>query len=293
MREPRVTASFPPNPIPRTRFMQGRTPRAGRRAVCLLAAWTLVTLLTGLLACGCSKNDADEPEPLTLFGAASTTDVMSELSERFEAKTGRKVRTSFASSATVARQIEAGAKADVFISANESWMDHLEEKGRIETATRRNLLSNRLVLVAPAARRFSLAIEKDANFAGAFEGKLALADPSHAPAGRYAKESLTHLGWWGAIEPRVLPVKDVRAVMAAVESGSVGAGVVYATDAVITDRVVVVGTFPEASHAPIRFPVALVKDAKPGARDLLSFLCGPEAKAVYEKAGFTVIEPGV
>jgi len=255
-----------------------------RKAVGLLGCMLLASVLVG-----CKHRDASD-ETLTIYGAASTTDVMNELAKRFEARTGTKVRTSFASSATVARQIEAGAHADVFISANLSWMDHLENKGRLEPGTRRNLLGNRIVLIAPASHGFELRLERGSDLAGAFEGKLALADPAHAPAGRYAKESLEHLGWWTAIEPRVLPCKDVRAAVAAVETGSVGAGVAYATDAAVSKRIKIAGTFPDASHAPIRFPIALIKGSKAGARELLDFLCSKEARKVYEAAGFVVLD---
>jgi molybdate transport system substrate-binding protein len=255
-----------------------------RKAAWLLGCWLMASLILG-----CKHHDASD-KTLTLFGAASTTDVMNELAKRFEARTGTKVRTSFASSATVARQIEAGAHADAFISANLSWMDHLERKGLLEPGTRRDLLGNRLVLIAPAARGFELRLERGSDLGGAFEGKLALADPAHAPAGRYAKESLERFGWWEALEPRVLPCKDVRATVAAVEAGSVGAGVVYATDAAVSKRIKIAGTFPDASHAPIRYPIALVKGSKPGARELLEFLSSEEARKVYEAAGFVVLD---
>lgn len=258
--------------------------RPSRLTYALQTLLAVVSLWT-LMSC---KKPADRPA-LAIYGAASTSDVMNELARRYSDRTGTQVKTSFASSATIAKQIEAGAPADVFVSANAGWMDYLASKNRLVAGTRRDLLTTSLVVIAPAKRKFTLRIEKGANFADAFEGKLALADPSHAPAGIYAKEALSHFGWWSSIEARVLPLKDVRAVVAAVESGSVGAGIAYTTDLAVSDQVVPVATFPASSHGPILFPIALVEGGKPGAKELFDYLTGEEARAVYEKAGFEVL----
>ncbi len=248
-----------------------------------------MSLVLAALLSACSKGERKPEEALTIYGAASTTDVMTELAKRWSARTGTTVRTNFASSATVAKQIEAGARADIYISANVGWMDHLESKGLLEPGSRKDLLTNRLVVIAPASQPFDMRIAKGADFAGAFQGKLALADPAHAPAGKYAREALEHFGWWESLGPRILPAKDVRAVVAAVETGSVGAGVVYATDAAVSKRVKLVATFPEDAHPFIRFPMALVKGARSHAPELLQFLEGGEAREVYERAGFHVL----
>ena len=263
-----------------------RTARLGRRA-CLFA----IPCVAAWYGLGC-KSKPGEKSALTLFGAATTTTVMDELAHRHSAATGTKVRTSFASSGTLARQIDAGAPADVFVSADESWMDFLAENGRLEHGTRADLLGNRLVLIAPASRPFAFRMGEGEDLPGAFKGRIALAEPAHAPAGKYAQKALEAMGWWRAMERRVLPAKDVRAALAAVETGAVDAGIVYATDAKVTDRVAVIGTFPESSHPTIRYPIAVIRGARPGARALHQFLLSKSAAEVYRSAGFTVLFEG-
>lgn len=255
-------------------------------------------VLLALFVCGgaCRSSD-DEGDAITVFAAASTTDVITRLAERYEAKTGTKVKTSFAASSTLAKQIDGGARADVFLSANPQWMDWLEERDRIRPKSRVDLAANALVLVAPRgrapnARLESIRFEKDFAIGDALGPRLALGDPSHVPAGTYAKAALEALGWWDVLEQRVVPAQDVRAALGFVELGEADAGVVYATDAAVTPRVEVVGTFPDAVVPPIRYPVALTKDAAPGADAFLAFLTGDEAAGVLREAGFEPLAPG-
>lgn len=231
-----------------------------------------------------------ENRPLTVFAAAGATDVIRVLAERYEARSGVSTRTSFAASSTLARQLESGARADVYLCAHPRWMDYLSERGLIPPSSRFDLLGNRLVLIAPRDRPFTALAQPDFDLAGAFSGKLALADPDHVPAGLYAKEALEALGWWSALRARVVPALDVRAAAWLVELGEADAGVVYRTDALLSDKVVTVLEFPERLHAPIRHSIALCADASPGAADFVRFLRGEEAKEAFERAGFQVID---
>lgn len=244
-----------------------------------------------LVAIGCPQGAPEGKTPeIRVFAAASTTDVMSRLAAMYEKDTGVQVTCSFAASSTLARQIESGAPADVWLSAHPEWMDRLEEKGMIEPGTRRDLLGNTLVLISPGERRFEIGMQSGAEPGEAFEGRVALGDPDHVPAGRYAREALEFLGWWDELEDRLLPAMDVRDALRIVALGEAGAGIVYATDAAMSEGVEVVGAFPEASHAPIRYPIAIVKDAPEESGAFIDFLFSDEAAAVYESAGFLRID---
>jgi molybdate transport system substrate-binding protein len=227
-------------------------------------------------------------EKVTIYAAASATNAIMDIAKAFEDKRGVKVLASFASSAALAKQIEAGAPAQVYLSANPEWMDYLEEKKLIEAGSRRDLLGNALVVVAPRGRTFPLKAEKGVDFAAAFQGKLAMGDPSHVPAGMYAKEALIHLGWWESAYPRMVGTMDVRSALNFVEMGEAAAGIVYSTDARMSEKVEVVAVLPEESHSPISYPVALVREAGGTAREFLNFLVSPTAKTIFTKYGFTV-----
>jgi molybdate transport system substrate-binding protein len=226
---------------------------------------------------------------LLVFAAASTTNALSEASRAFERQSGARVVHSFASSSTLAQQIAHGAPAEVYLSANLKWMDYLEREGALEPGTRRRLLANRLVLVAPAASplgrlRVGPGLEVPALLDG---GRLALGDPAHVPAGIYARQALTSLGLWDGARERVAAAANVRAALALVESGEAPLGVVYATDAAISRRVKVVGEFPAASHPPIVYPAALVRGrASPLGARYLEFLGSAQAAAVFRRHGF-------
>lgn len=217
---------------------------------------------------------------LTVFAAASTTDAMKELAAAFTAKSGETVRFNFASSGALARQIQNGAPADLFLSANSKWMDTLEAAGDIES--RIDLLSNRLVLIAP--KGCAVTLDKT------FSGRLAVGDVKSVPAGMYAKEALESQGLFDILRPKMVMASDVRSALMFVERAEADAGIVYSTDAKSSKRVAVVSVFPEASHAPIRYPVAIcVAAAHPqAARDFMAFLQTDCARSVFEKRGFSV-----
>jgi molybdate transport system substrate-binding protein len=230
-------------------------------------------------------------ETVTVFAAASTTNAMTDIGKLFVEKKMGAFVPSFASSSTLAKQIENGAPANVFVSANEKWMDYLGERKLIDPGTRLNLLGNRIVLIAPADSKLGkVEISAEFNLSKLLgDGKLAMGDPDHVPAGMYGKKALETLGIWQSVQNKVARAKDVRAALALVERGEAPLGVVYETDAAITGKVVVVGSFPQDSHPPIVYPVALVKGGEtPAAKGFLEFLKTPEARAIFEKYGFSV-----
>lgn len=233
---------------------------------------------------------ASATEPPTVFAAASLTEAMEAAADAYEEKTGIRVRFSFASSSTLARQIEAGAPADLYLSANEAWMDYLGERGLIRSESRTSPISNALVLIAPAdggSAAVELSADTDLAVLLGDDGRLAVGDPAHVPAGIYARQGLQALGLWDDLEPRLARADDVRAALALVARGEAPLGIAYSTDARISDKVRVVGRFPAGSHDPITYPFALVP-ASPSdeARALFDFLTGEEAMAVYETHGF-------
>jgi molybdate transport system substrate-binding protein len=218
-----------------------------------------------------------------VFAAASTTDVIGEAARRYEAQSGVRVVCSFGGSSNLARQIMAGAPAEVYVSADQAWMDALEAEALIEAGSRVDLMVNALVLVAPAGSGFEV------DFAGAPPDlrRIAVGDTAHVPAGRYAKEALDSLSWWSALEARLLPAQDVRAALRLVELGEADAGIIYASDARASDEVVIVASFPPESHVPIRYPVALCAGASDAAREFVEFLGSPEMAEVFGQAGFS------
>ena len=234
---------------------------------------------------------ANALDTVTVFAAASTLNAVSDIGKQFTEQKLGGFTPSFAASSTLAKQIESGAPAGVFLSANEKWMDYLQKKGLIDPATRYDLLSNRIVLIAPV----DSALDKVDILPG-FKlntllggGYLAMGDPAHVPAGIYGKQALETLGVWAGVQTRVARQKDVRAALALVERGEAALGIVYATDAAITDKVKVVGVFPEDSHPRIVYPVALVKgNETTSAKRFLEFLKSPEAGTVFKKYGFTL-----
>lgn len=224
---------------------------------------------------------------VTVFAAASLTDSLSQVAGAYKARTGTAVSLSFGASSTLARQIEQGASADLFFSADTDWMDYLDKAGLIAPGTRKDLLGNDLVLVAANDAGPAPRIAPRFDLAGALgNGKLAMADPASVPAGKYGKAALTALGVWDKVAPKVAQAVNVRVALEYVVRGEAPFGIVYATDAKVAP-VKVVGIFPENSHPPIVYPVALIKDASAAARRFLAFLEGPEARPIFVKAGFT------
>jgi molybdate transport system substrate-binding protein len=248
------------------------------RAACL----ALVVAIGGSVLAG-----ERAPEEITVFAAASLTDVLEEIGAAFTRETGVPVRFSFAASSALARQIESGAPADVFVSADLEWMDHLESRSLIDRASRRNVASNALVLIAPAESRIELEIRPGFDIATALGGgRLAIAEPASVPAGRYARAALTKLGVWNEVESRLVPAESVRAALAYVSRGEVPLGIVYRTDALVDRGVRVVATFPSDTHPAIVYPAGAVSGRGQGA-GFVTYLGAEQARALFDKHGFT------
>jgi len=227
------------------------------------------------------------PAELVVFGAASLTNVLQDIGTAYSAQTGQHVSFSFAASSVLARQIEAGTRADVFVSADEDWMDYLQTRKLIDPKTRHDIVMNRLVLIAPATSDIKLKIAPHFALAAALgKERLATGDPGSVPVGRYARAALTNLGVWSEVSSHIVPAEDVRSALAFVARGEIPLGIVYETDAMVEKRVRIVDTFPEDSHAPITYPVALVATAKAGAGRFVGYMKGPEGRAVFARFGF-------
>jgi molybdate transport system substrate-binding protein len=249
------------------------------------------TLARGLVAgiCFWMLAGAAAAQAPVVFAAASMRNALDEAASLYATRTGVHVTIAYAGSSALARQIEAGAPADMFISADLDWMDYLDKKGLVQSSTRRNLLGNRLVLVAPVKQPQTLKIEPGFAIAKALgDGRIALADPNSVPAGKYAKAAFAKLGVWDQISGRVAAAANVRAALALVARGEAPLGAVYRTDARAESAVMVAGVFPDDTHPPIVYPVAALKDAKEGTLAFVRFLTGTEAAAIFEKHGFTV-----
>ena len=224
-----------------------------------------------------------------VFGAASLKEALDDQARQFEAATGHKVTISYGGSNTLAKQIEAGAPADLFISADLDWMDFVDGKGLVMAGMRVNLLRNALVLIAPASSTSSLKIAPGFALAAALgNNKLAMANPDSVPAGKYGKSALESLNVWSSVEKQVARAENVRAALALVSRGETPFGIVYATDAYADKGVRIVDTFPASSHPPIVYPAAILATSKsPAAKPLLDFLRSPPARATWEKYGFS------
>lgn len=227
-------------------------------------------------------------EEIIVFAAASLTNALSEIEDRFEAATGHDLIVSLAGSSVLARQIQQGAPADIFISANPDWMDTLERDGLIEDGTRFDLVENSIVLIASGTDASPLDINSGLDLKALLgEGRLAMALVDSVPAGIYGKASLESLGLWDDVQAHVAQADNVRAALAFVATGEAPYGIVYATDAVAEDNVSVVGTFPADTHPPIVYPAADVANRDfPAETEFLDYLRGPEARAAFERQGF-------
>ena len=225
---------------------------------------------------------------VTVFAAASLTDSLKQIAADYQKQTGHGVTFNFEASSILARQIEEGAPADIFFSADETQTDRLAERGLIDTATRVDRLGNTLVVVAPKGS--DLQIHSAADLAAGGVKQVALADPKAVPAGVYAKEWLEKFGAWDAVKPKVVPAQNVRAALASVASGNVDAGVVYKTDAAISKHVKIVYEVPRADGPDIRYPMALVKASEhpDEAKRFLEYLNSDDAGRVFERFGFAV-----
>jgi molybdate transport system substrate-binding protein len=235
---------------------------------------------------------AARADGLTVFAAASLKNAMDEVASAWRADGGQPVSASYASSSTLAKQIEQGAPADVFVSADEQWMDYLAARKLVDAP--RDLLTNRLVVIAAKANPLTIDVKPGVDLLGPLGGgRLAVGDPSNVPAGIYAKEALQKLGVWNAIEPHLAPAADVRAALVLVSRGEAPLGIVYETDALVDPGVRIAGVFPDDSHAPIRYPVAVIQASRNAdASRFVAYLDTPAARAILRRYGFGIAGGG-
>ena len=231
-------------------------------------------------------------EAVTVFAAVSLQEGLRALAAESSARGHPPPRLSFAASSTLARQITQGAPADLFLSADEAWMDDLQGRGLLIPATRVSVLGNGLVLVAPSATARPVGLTRGMDLAALLgpQGRLSVGDPAHVPAGRYAKAALEWMGQWQALSPRLARAENVRAALLLVERGEAPLGIVYATDTMAARGVQVVGSFPPESHPPITYPFALTRraEAHEAAHAFLAFITGAEAMPIWQRHGFTL-----
>ena len=261
----------------------------------LLTSFASLALGTAAIICAAlfpGPLRAEAEHPVTVFAAASLTDVFEAIGALHQEAGGTPIRLSFASSSTLARQIEAGAPAQIYASANERWMDHVEGQGLIAPGTRVSPIGNALTLIVPADSPIEdVALGPDTDLLALLQPgeRIALGDPDHVPAGLYAREALDSLGLWEAAEGRLARSNTVRAAMALVETGEAPLGIVYATDAALSESVRVVGQFPQGSHTPVAYPFAIIAGQDtPAVRAVYETLLSPEAQAIFAEAGFTL-----
>lgn len=229
-------------------------------------------------------------EKVTVFAAASLTNAIDEIALEYQKQQPNQIVTVFASSSTLARQIEQGAPADIFISADLQWMNYLADKKRIEEDSNVMLLGNKLVLIAPKnSKTNQVDIQHNTDWLALLDGgRLSVGDPDHVPVGIYAKEALQNLGSWQALEPKLARADNVRSALLMVERAETPLGIVYGSDAVVSDKVKVVGAFPADSHKPVEYPMAIVKGHKnPAVGHFYQYLKSDDAKAIFERYGFT------
>ena len=257
-----------------------------KRLLFLLAAF-----LTALAAN--SPTRAETAEPTLVFAAASLKNALDAVVEDYSKATGRTVTVSYAASSALARQIEQGAPADIFFSADLDWMDYLADENLIAADTRTTLLGNDIVLVAPLDSAVAITIAPDFPLAAALDGgRLSMAQTESVPAGKYGKAALQSLGVWDSVAGSLAQADNVRAALALVSRGEAALGIVYASDAKADKGVKVVGIFPEDSHPPILYPVALTAIARPGARAFLDYLTSGKARPFFEAQGFRFVASG-
>ena len=251
-----------------------------------LAPWDRRRLLAGLALAAAPLSVGAAPAAVTVFAASSLETALTAAAARYGARPGGPLRLVFGASSAMARQIAQGAPADLFISADLDWMDWLARQGRVIAGTRRNLLSNRLVLIAPRDSKVRLEMKPGMPLAPALgSGRLALADPAAVPAGKYARQALTALKVWDSVSARTAAAENVRSALAYLARGEAPLGIVYATDARAEPKVRVVGVFPAVTHSPILYPGALVREG-PDARRVMAWLAGSEAQGIFRAQGF-------
>lgn len=249
-----------------------------------------VAALCGLLAAFALAARAAEPAPL-VFAAASLKGALDAVAADWHMATDKEVTISYAGSSVLARQIERGAPADLFLAADLDWMAYLEARGLVKPETKVDLLGNSLVLIAPKASAIALTIEPGFDLLHALAGgRLAMADTTSVPAGKYGKAALQKLGVWATVEKRLAQAENVRAALAFVSRGEVPLGIVYRTDALADPNVRIVATFPDATHAPIVYPAALTSTSQSAdAAAFLAYLSSERARTIFRSHGFAVL----
>ena len=249
--------------------------------------WLLCLALAVQLTCASAASAKD----IVVFAAASLKNALDEASAAYQREAESKVLIAYAASSTLAKQIENGAPADLFISADLDWMDYLQKRGLIDPGSRRDLLGNKLVLIAPKDSAVQTRIGPGFPLAQLLGGgRLAMADPASVPAGKYAKAALTRLGVWPDVAGRVAAAENVRAALLLVARGEAPLGIVYQTDAAIEPGVRIVGAFPAETHPAITYPMALTASARAGAAEFAGYLRGTGAATQFEAQGFTVLD---
>ena len=252
----------------------------------------LAIMGVGLAIAACGRAEKSKPT-VAVFAAASFGPALAEIAERFQADTGIQVLRNEGASSALARQIEAGAPADLFLAASPEWLDWLDERNRIERETRREVASGALVLIAPKGRSFTFDFAGGVSLADAFEGRLALGDPEHVPLGVYSRQALQRGGWWVGLAPRVSGAPDARAALQFVENGECAAGIVYATDALNSDKVEVIARVPEEWHKQVIYEGAIVAGrASEESRKFFDYLAGPTAHEILARNGFNLPATG-
>jgi len=261
---------------------------ATRRSWLSLIVSAVLLLGAGIVSAGAQNKD------VLIFAAASLKNALDDVAAQWQRETGKKVAISYAASNTLVRQIEQGAPADIFMSADLDWMDYGQRKDLIKVETRSNLLGNRIVLIAPKDSRISVNIEPGLDLAAMLKGgRLAMGNVDAIPAGKYGKAALEKLGAWEGVKDKIAQAENVRAALLFVSRGEAPLGIVYQTDAASDPGVKIVGTFPENTYPPIIYPVALTKgSAHPDAQTFLNYIRSPAARPAFERQGFTVLAPG-
>jgi molybdate transport system substrate-binding protein len=255
-------------------------------------SWLALLTAAVLTLGGGAAPSAAQGRDVLVFAAASLKNALDEIAAQWQRESGKKVNISYAASNTLIKQIEQGAPADIFISADLDWMDYVAEHKLIKPETRFNLLGNKLVLIAPADSRINLTIAPNFPLAQALgNDRLAMAEPSAVPAGKYGKAALEALGVWASVANKIAPAQDVRATLLLVSRGEAPLGIVYQTDAASDKGVKIVGAFPESTHPPIIYPIAVTTaSTNPDTAAYIGFLKSPAAKPAFEKQGFVVLQ---
>jgi molybdate transport system substrate-binding protein len=252
----------------------------------------LISVVAGAVLASGIDPVAAQSHDVLVFAAASLKNALDEIARQWQSQTGRKVAISYAASNNLITQIEQGAPADIFISADLDWMNYGQQKNLIRPETRANLLGNRLVLIAPKDSTATIKVAKGFDLAAALKGgRLAMGNVDAVPAGKYGKAALEKLGAWDGVKDRIAQAESVRAALLLVARGETPLGVVYQTDAASEPAVRIVGTFPEDTHPPIIYPAALTKDSNNAiAAEFLKYIRSPAARPAFERQGFTVLQ---